>query len=277
MSKFDLSRFCVLTAPFLHHTLEYGLDSIAANGFSHIELWGASPHFCPDDYDEISRSHRVEEICQMLSSRGLKMDSYYPEQIRQYPINIASPDPYIREKSLDYMHRCLEDTAAFGAPYMLLTPGWAFVDRFNETDTQRAEESVRWLAEQAATLGVHLVMEEQDPTTSLLCCSLSQMEHLIHATGIAAGMDIPLALAHGSCIEDYWNTFGSLVYVRLADQAYAALGQGNLDLNSMLEDLEQRGYTGQISISLWGSAHYPDPDASLRICRDWLLGRVTHI
>ena len=45
MSKLDMARFCVLTAPFLHHTLEYGLDSIAANGFSSIELWGASPHY----------------------------------------------------------------------------------------------------------------------------------------------------------------------------------------------------------------------------------------
>lgn len=41
MNEWSMARFCVLTAPFLHHTLEYGLDSIAANGFSSIELWGA--------------------------------------------------------------------------------------------------------------------------------------------------------------------------------------------------------------------------------------------
>ena len=46
MSKLDMSRFCVLTAPFLHHTLEYGLDAIAANGFSSIELWGARSAQC---------------------------------------------------------------------------------------------------------------------------------------------------------------------------------------------------------------------------------------
>ena len=36
MNEWSMARFCVLTAPFLHHTLEYGLDSIAANGFSSI-------------------------------------------------------------------------------------------------------------------------------------------------------------------------------------------------------------------------------------------------
>lgn len=276
MSKYDMSRFCVLTAPFLHHTLEYGLDAIAANGFSSVELWGASPHFCLDDYDEAGRRRRVEEIRQMLSSRGLKMAAYYPEQIRQYPINIASPDAYIREHSLDYMRRCLEDTATFGAPLMLLTPGWAFVDSFSDADTQRAVESVRLLAEQSAAMGVRLAMEEQDPTTSLLCCSLPRLEHLVKAAGISAGLDIPLALSHGSTIGDYWDAFGAPAHVRLADRGYTALGQGGLDLDGLLAELERRGYTGKISLSLWGAAHYPDPDSSLRTCRDWLLGSGFH-
>ena len=98
MSNLDMSRFCVLTAPFLHHTLEYGLDSIAANGFSSIELWGASPHYCLDDYDQAGREQRVREICAMLSSRGLSMAVYHPEQIRQYPVNIAPPVPTFRRK-----------------------------------------------------------------------------------------------------------------------------------------------------------------------------------
>ena len=138
MSKLDMSRFCVLTAPFLHHTLEYGLDAIAANGFSSIELWGASPHYCLDDYDAAAREHRVREICTMLSSRGLSMAVYHPEQIRQYPVNIASPSTYIQTQSMDFMRRCLEDAAAFGAPLMMLTPGWVFVNDFTEMSVMRS-------------------------------------------------------------------------------------------------------------------------------------------
>ena len=158
MSNLDMSRFCVLTAPFLHHTLEYGLDSIAANGFSSIELWGASPHYCLDDYDQAGREQRVREICAMLSSRGLSMAVYHPEQIRQYPVNIASPSAYIQTQSMDFMRRCLEDTAAFGAPIMMLTPGWVFVNDFTEADTLRAIQAVQQLAEYAKPLGVRLAL-----------------------------------------------------------------------------------------------------------------------
>ena len=105
MNEWSMARFCVLTAPFLHHTLEYGLDCIAANGFSSIELWGASPHYCLDDYDSASRAHAVRGINSMLAARGLTMAVYHPEQVRQYPVNIASPSAYIRKKSLDFMRR----------------------------------------------------------------------------------------------------------------------------------------------------------------------------
>lgn len=99
MNEWSMARFCVLTAPFLHHTLEYGLDSIAANGFSSIELWGASPHYCLDDYDSAARAHAVRGINSMLAARGLTMAVYHPEQVRQYPVNIASPSAYIRKKA----------------------------------------------------------------------------------------------------------------------------------------------------------------------------------
>ena len=46
MSIMNKEQISILTAPFLHHTFAYGLDSIEANGFRSIELWGASPHFC---------------------------------------------------------------------------------------------------------------------------------------------------------------------------------------------------------------------------------------
>ena len=196
MSNLDMARFCVLTAPFLHHTLEYGLDSIAANGFSSIELWGASPHYCLDDYDQAGREQRVREICAMLSSRGLSMAVYHPEQIRQYPVNIASPSAYIQTQSMDFMRRCLEDTAAFGAPIMMLTPGWVFVNDFTEADTLRAIQAVQQLAEYAKPLGVRLAMEEQDPTVSLLCSTLPRLSRLVKETGVEACMDIPLG----------WNT-----------------------------------------------------------------------
>lgn len=273
MKDLTLSRFTVLTAPFLHHTLEYGLDAIAANGFTGVELWGASPHYCLDDYDAPARQGRVREIAAMLQARGLVMDVFHPEQIRQYPINIASPDGYLRGKSMDFMRRCLEDAAAFGAKLMMLTPGWVFVDRFTGDDTSRAVESLRTLAEAAKPLGVRLAMEEQDPTVSLLCSTLPRLAHLVKEAGLEACMDVPLALEHGSSVQDYYEAFGSLGHVHIAgvgELGSAPLGKGRLDVRAQLEALAAHGYTGKLGLALWGAVHYPDPDAPLRESRIWL-------
>lgn len=273
MSTPDMTRFCVLTAPFLHHRLEFGLDSIAANGFSSIELWGASPHYCLDDYDETARSRRLNRINSMLAGRGLSMAVYHPEQIRQYPINIASPNAYIRRRSMDYMRRCIEDAAVFGAPIMMLTPGWAFVNDFTESDTLRSIQAVQELAVYAQPLGVRLAMEEQSAVVSLLCSSLARLKRIVQDAGIEACMDIPLALSNGGSIRDYFETFGQPAHVHLSDTGGAALGKGSLDIYGALSELDARGYAGKISLALWGAVHYPDPDTPLRLCRDWLSAR----
>lgn len=100
MKQLHFEQVSVLTAPYLHHTLEYALDSIAANGFHGVELWGASLHFCIDDYTPEERAARIRDIRQMLKDRDLRLTAFQPEQCRQYPINIASPIAYVRERSM---------------------------------------------------------------------------------------------------------------------------------------------------------------------------------
>ena len=63
MKQLHWDQFCVMTTHYQQHTLEYTLDSIAANGFRNVELWGASPHYCYDDYTPSGRNARVQEMC----------------------------------------------------------------------------------------------------------------------------------------------------------------------------------------------------------------------
>ena len=79
MKQLHFEQVSVLTAPYLHHTLEYALDSIAANGFHGVELWGASPHFCIDDYTPEERAARIRDIRQMLKDRDLRLTAFQPE------------------------------------------------------------------------------------------------------------------------------------------------------------------------------------------------------
>ena len=169
MSIMNKEQISILTAPFLHHTFAYGLDSIEANGFRSIELWGASPHFCLDDDTPEGHTARIREINQMLKDRGLKMTVFHPEQCRQYPINIASPIPYVRNYSINMMKQYLEDTAAFETDKMMLHPGWEYVDSPSEDNFLRLVESVQILSEKAEELGIVMVMEEMSELQKELC------------------------------------------------------------------------------------------------------------
>ncbi|MCI8392007.1 MAG: sugar phosphate isomerase/epimerase [Roseburia sp.] len=277
MKTIDMENYCVLTAPFLHHTLEYGLDAIAANGFCSIELWGASPHFCADDYTPSERAARIREIRRLLSERGLKMAVFHPEQCRQYPVNIASPEAYIRRNSMRVMEMYLEDTAAFGTDKMILAPGWEYVDDQREENRERAAESIRILAEKAARLGITLIVEEMEETVTLFTRDLAHLKRLIREVGeanVMAGLDLSLALRRGESIGDYRRTFGQIGHMHVSGpDDLRAEGNGIKEDGGTagLTDLfrENGGrYEGVISLALWGADYYVDPDAALRKVTD---------
>lgn len=276
MKQLHLEQFSVLTAPYLHHTLEYGLDSIAANGFSGVELWGASPHYCIDDYTPEERSMRIRKIRQMLKDRGLKLTVFHPEQCRQYPINIASPIAYVRKCSMEAMEAYLEDTVALGTDRMILAPGWGYVDDKSGDSFKRAVEAIQILDGKARALGVKLLMEEMGATSTLLVRDLPHLKRLLEAVGsdnVTACLDTVMAKSNGETAEEYYTAFGSVGHVHFADsgaEGCAALGLGEADLADTLRTLTEKDYEGTISVSLWGAGFFKDPDAAMRQCIQWL-------
>ena len=274
--QLSLNRFSVLTAPYLHHTLEYGLDSIAANGFSGVELWGASPHYCIDDYTPEERSMRIREIRRMLKERGLTLTAFHPEQCRQYPINIASPIEYVRSCSMKVMEAYLEDTAALGTDKMILAPGWEYVDAQSEENFKRAVESIRTLDEKAKALGVKLFIEEMSATSTLFTPDLAHLSRLLGAVAsdnVSPCLDTVMMDGNEETIDDYYKYFGTVGHVHFSDHnsaGCAAPGLGDAKLNEQLAALAVRGYSGTFTLTLWGASFYKDPDSALRQSIQWL-------
>ena len=272
MKQLSIERFSVLTAPYLHHTLEYGLDSIAANGFLGVELWGASPHFCIYDYTLKERTARIRNIRGMLKDRGLILTMFHPEQCRQYPINIASPIAYVRRYSMDIMYAYLEDTLELGTDKMILAPGWEYVDAQSMDNFKRAVEAVQMIAERAEELGVMLYMEEMGATSTLFVRDLGHLKRFIDAVNskqVKVCLDTVLADGNVETVEDYYKTFGTVGYVHWADgcaEGCAVPGTGNGAAEKALQTLSDHGYGGELSISLWGAGFFKDPDMAMREC-----------
>ena len=293
MKQLHFEQVSVLTAPYLHHTLEYALDSIAANGVHGVELWGASLHFCIDDYTPEERAARIRDIRQMLKDRDLRLTAFQPEQCRQYPINIASPIAYVRERSMQFME--------LGTDRMILAPGWGYVDAPEEEAFARSVEAIRRLAETAAALGVKLSVEEMDPLSTLLVRDLPHLKKLLDAVGstqITACLDTFMAADNQETVEQYYEAFGQIGHVHFSGygrEGYmvpgtgelAALQQENADgdatdvapadkqgaktvLERQLESLAAHHYEGDLVLGLWGDGYSKDPDAALRRSVQWV-------
>ena len=278
MNKLRFEQFSVLTAPYLHHTLEYALDSVAGNGFKNVEIWAASPHYCLDDCGEsdLLREKRLTEIRRMLKERGLRLSAFYPEQHRQYPYNIASPNEYIRKYSIAHMEKYIEDAVTLGTDKMILCPGWEFLDQQSADNRKRAVESIQMISDRASAAGVLILLEEMESIHSLFTDNLEKLSKLIRDAGsdnIKVCFNSYMAAQNEECYNDYIHEFGQVSYIHLSDsnsEGYTAFGEGTQDLTALLQSFIDRDYEGTISVSLWGGGFYKDPDRQLRKTTDFL-------
>ena len=277
MKKLKFEQLSVMTAPYLHCSLDYALDSIAGNGFKNVELWAASPHYCLDDWrNHREREDRLREIRRMLDERGPGLSAFYPEQHRQYPYNIASPNRHIRNWSIGHMKEYLEDAVSLGTDRMIICPGWEFIDAQNRENKKRSVESLQIIGEKALELGVDLYIEEMASIHSLFTDSLPKLKELVSQmamTNIKPCFESYMASVNGESYQDYLGAFGRVGYIHLCDGKngeYMAIGQGSQDVYQLLKTLSSEKYEGILSISLWGGGYYKDPDKWLRMTSEYI-------
>lgn len=94
-----------------------------------------------------------------MEEKGLTMSAFHPEQHRQYPYNIASPNAHIRKTSIEHMKAYVEDTASFECNRMILCPGWEVLDKRDKDNRKRSVEAIQIISEKAEEFGVTLYME----------------------------------------------------------------------------------------------------------------------
>ncbi len=277
MKKLEFNQFGIMTVHFIQYTLAYCLDSIAANGFRTVDLWGGSPHYCDDDYSPADKRARVREIRKMLDVRGLEMSVFTPEQMCLYPINIAAREDYIRERSIKSMVGYLEDTAEFGARYMFLLPGWGYLNEPASEAWKRSCDSIRKIANRAEQLGVKMVMEQLQPYESTIVYNkqtLQQMIEEVDSKNLECCVDCIAMAVAGENVEEYYETFGSKVsHVHIADgfpAGHLCVGDGENPLNDYLGTFAKHDYAGAITLEINNSIYFADPDASVRKAAAWL-------
>ncbi|PTB87119.1 AP endonuclease [Thalassospira xiamenensis] len=267
MSQLKSSQLIGANFSFQHFPFETVAKVLRDFGFKELELWGITPHldlFHGDD-------DRVKEVRTILIEHNLSTWCYTPEQVI-YPINIASGDAVLRQKSIDLFYRAADIAAALGAKYLFLTSGRGFESEKVEMAWEYAARAIDLIAQRAQRNGLRCLLEPlQRSETNLItnASSLKQMLDDVSQDNIDVVLDTVGMANAGDTVSGYLKKFGDrLAHVQLVDgtpTGHLVWGDGNLPLSDYVTELATGDYQGKISFEPFGDGTYAlDPVKALR-------------
>jgi len=268
-----LCREQILTSNYPHwrYSLEYALDSLERIGCKSIEFYGVYPHFHLDDVTYAD----VKDLSHMLRVHGLLVKVFTPEQCL-YPVNIAASDPEARFRSLEVFRKSILYGAELGANTVVLLAGYATLDENESEAWKRSAESLHDLSKLAEGCGVTLVMETspREYTVTHNSKDVVRMIHEVGSPSLSGMIDTAtLGFSGETMAEAIRDLEGHLDHVHFADgvpNGHFIPGEGNLDLRSMLAELDCAGYNKALGLEILNDRYVRDPHYAMQTAFDRL-------
>ncbi len=276
--KLKRNQIAVMNIQYKYFPLSRFLDDAVENGVENIELWGAAPHFY---FPEMS-FREIQNTRHEIERRGLKLICLTPEQC-VYPVNLASESRETRRRSLRFFEDSIRIAAELGTNKVLVTTGTGYFDQSDRQEAwNRAAENLYALGDVAAHYGVTLALEVLRRDESNLVYDLESLRRMLSELShkqIGGMIDtIPMALA-GESPKQYLDALGDrLVHIHFIDGAprgHLAWGDGVLDMQQYLQELEAYGYQNYLSLEITDGRYYMDPSASVRQSIERLFGAIS--
>lgn len=266
MTKISRNQIAIMNIQYKYFPLERFLDDAVRNDVKNIELWGAAPHFHLEDltYRELSALRRE------IESRNLKLVCFTPEQC-VYPINLAAPSHEARRRSIQFFEDSIRAAGELGCDKVLVTSGTGYFDGSDYEDAWKwSAHNLYGLGELARHYGITLALEVLREDESNLVHNLPTLVRMLKELNhdFVGGMidTIPMALA-GEHPGQYLEALGErLVHVHFIDGAprgHLAWGDGVLDMRGYLEEFEQFGYQGCLSLEITDGRYFMNPSQSV--------------
>ncbi|RDE08866.1 sugar phosphate isomerase/epimerase family protein [Pelagibacterium lacus] len=263
----SLSNVCGMNFHYMRHPLRSFLDDAAALGLTRVEIWGAAPHFYIGDNSLAA----ARELGREVRARGMALACFTPEQC-VYPINLGSSEPVLRDRSQRYFLECLEMCVEMGSPALLVTPGSGYANQPAEEAWARCVASLALLADRAERLGITLFFEALPPAWSNIAVTAPDVRRMLDAVASPAlkgMMDTSAARLTREDVGDFARALGAdLAHMHMTDAddggAHLAWGDGILDLDAYIADLNAAGYDGALSLEITNARYYLDPMPAMR-------------
>lgn len=262
-----ISKICAMNFHYVRYPLATFLDHAVEAGVGQVEIWGAAPHFYVGD-ESLEGARRLKAA---VRERGLGLVCFTPEQC-VYPINLASPEPRLRDRSIRYFLTCLDMCVEMESPALLVTPGSGYANEDAGAAWDRCADALGLLAMRAERLGMELFLEALPPAYSNVVTTAGELRRMLDALASPAVhgmMDTASAVTVGETVEDYVAELGGrLRHVHMVDAdsggAHLAWGDGSLPLERYVGALDAAGYRGALSLEIIGARYHLDPFAPLR-------------
>lgn len=277
-----LEQIAVQTFAYKKVSLEHMAESLHGAGVKNFEFYAAAPHYChyadfPATAEEIrALDARIHGLC---TEYGLTMSCFAPESA-DYPINIASENPELREKSVRYFLDYLDDLAALGCDQLMLTSGWDYFDRDKMAAWRRSVKSLRRIAARAEELGVRLLLRPVSKFSTNLVHDLPSLTRMLFEVGsdsLYACIDVANLAENGETIADYYDVLpdriGHFRCYNLTDGGEVTTGEGVPTVKAYFDELDRFGYTGTVGFEM-NFEHMVDPDCYVRQAMDQLRGAL---
>lgn len=252
---------------YQHHSFERCLHDMAELGRRQFELWGIAPHA------EISTMgpDQARSLARQLDSYGMTALCLTPEQVA-YPVNIASPDPGLRKRSIDVLKHAVEITSMLGAELLFLTSGRGAEDEPEEAAWERSRAALKQITAYADLHGVRCLLEPLQRIESNLVNHSTGAARMLEEVGspiLGVCLDTVAMAAADESVESYMSNLpGRIWHVHLVDgtpTGHLAWPEGNLGLGAILASLTAANYTGMMTAELFGNGEYAlAPQAAFR-------------
>ncbi len=241
--------FSTISCP--DYTVAQMAEAVRAYGYDGIELYALEgQRLLPDMLAE-----RLDEVRTAL--RGIPIFS-----INSWGV-LSSADPEVRRTQARQIERSFELAAALEAPFVKTFGGELPTEQTQEAIFDYMAETLHGLAQRGQALGVTLILETHDG----FCrgAYVGELLQRVAHPNFAALWDVHHPYRKGEAVEVTDTYIGARVrHVHVKDAVAAGegwqfvlLGEGELPVQSAIQTLAQRGYSGAIAVD-WEKMWHPE-------------------
>jgi sugar phosphate isomerase/epimerase len=250
------------TNAFKQTTVHDAVRTIAAIGYTGVEIMADAPHMRPDRFSDAD----ARDLRNLISDLGLVVSNVnaftgfcFPQGDTYHPTWVE-PDPALRLQRVNHTLRAIELTAAIGGTHISLQPAGPYMGRNIDELYDLFADGLSRCIDHAKAHGVTLGVE---PEPGLLIERSDQFDRLKHSyfptdDTIAMNAD----LGHLFCVrQDPAAVIASharhIRHVHIEDitaervHQHLVPGQGVMDFPKLFKTLDHIGYTGMVTVELY--------------------------